>query len=341
MTNINNYVPATPSARRANYDESNVIDALYQIFGSGGGGSEIVSIPNGADVALGNTADAEWSQVGAGTLIAISKEICLVNAIIQGNTTVMRAAIGVITDASWSLSGNASLVSITKKLALIANDIDTVTIPAVTAAIGASNTLLSNINDVLVDIDSLTSNIKDLTTTIKDNIFDIDTIQLPAIDGHIVDGNIILNDINVTTLPAITAAVNNLSGGSTLDDINTSVQSLQDTFTASPVKFRNAAVKIAPVLVSAVNRSLLEFNILNPNAVVCYIKFYDKAVSPTVGTDAPLYTLQIPATGSVVITGRDIIVNAGTELWVAATLNMADADATDVTTGLIVQLGIR
>lgn len=59
MANINDYTPAKPTTRLANYDESNVIDALYQILGTGGGGDTALLTE------IATNTELTWVGIGA------------------------------------------------------------------------------------------------------------------------------------------------------------------------------------------------------------------------------------------------------------------------------------
>ena|SRR5260221_500120 len=41
------------------------------------------------------------------------------------------------------------------------------------------------------------------------------------------------------------------------------------------------------------------YNFLNTNAAIRYVKLFNKASAPTVGTDTPVKTFQVPATGQL------------------------------------------
>jgi len=66
----------------------------------------------------------------------------------------------------------------------------------------------------------------------------------------------------------------------------------------------------------------------NLNAAVRYLKLYNKASSPTVGTDTPVATLPIPAstTGAGFIIGIPGGLNFTTGIAYAVTTGVADAD---------------
>jgi hypothetical protein len=84
---------------------------------------------------------------------------------------------------------------------------------------------------------------------------------------------------------------------------------------------------------------------INLNAAVRYLKFYNKATSPTVGTDTPILTLPIPA--STTGAGFVIPVPVGgidftTGISLALTTGIADADTGAVAANEItVNLGYR
>ena len=68
----------------------------------------------------------------------------------------------------------------------------------------------------------------------------------------------------------------------------------------------------------------------NSNAAIRYLKLYNKASAPTVGTDVPVLTLAIPATGSLNIHGGSNGIRFGTGIAWALTTLSTDADATAV-----------
>ena len=51
-------------------------------------------------------------------------------------------------------------------------------------------------------------------------------------------------------------------------------------------------------VVRATSVTLYEITISNPTAKEAYVKLYDKATAPTVGTDAPVMTISVPATSA-------------------------------------------
>ena len=68
----------------------------------------------------------------------------------------------------------------------------------------------------------------------------------------------------------------------------------------------------------------------NVNAAARYVKFYNLAVAPTVGTSVPAFTITIPAGGTVNISGGANGIRFGTGIALAITGAMSDADTTAV-----------
>lgn len=66
--------------------------------------------------------------------------------------------------------------------------------------------------------------------------------------------------------------------------------------------------------------------ITNTNASVCYVKFYNKNTSPTVGTDTPVMTYLIPASGQGANAMSTMGITFGTGLGIAITTGPTDAD---------------
>ena len=68
----------------------------------------------------------------------------------------------------------------------------------------------------------------------------------------------------------------------------------------------------------------------NNGAAVAYVKLYDKASAPTVGTDTPVATILIPVNGTVVLGGGYVGERFATGLAYAITGGMSVADVTAV-----------
>lgn len=84
--------------------------------------------------------------------------------------------------------------------------------------------------------------------------------------------------------------------------------------------------------------TLRETSVLNTTATKYYLKFYDKASAPTVGTDIPVRTFEIAVTGTTVCSiPWGVTFNNG--IAFALTSGFADTDTGAAVTGLIINLG--
>lgn len=94
---------------------------------------------------------------------------------------------------------------------------------------------------------------------------------------------------------------------------------------------RVATASTNAAVIDATPGHILGWVLTNTSAAVKYVKFYDKATAPTVGTDAPLITVVIPATSCVCFwtDGREDISYLN-GLGIAMTGLGTDADATAV-----------
>lgn len=85
--------------------------------------------------------------------------------------------------------------------------------------------------------------------------------------------------------------------------------------------------------VQAGNTQVFGWSICNTNASARYVKIYDKATPPTVGTDIPVATIMIPGStsGAVVNQMSPMGIRLFTGLAFAITGGIADTDATGIT----------
>lgn len=75
----------------------------------------------------------------------------------------------------------------------------------------------------------------------------------------------------------------------------------------------------------------------NVAAAARYLKFYDKASAPTVGTDTPVLTIYLPASTSFSL---PIEFDFGTGIAYALTTGSADADTGALTAGDVLALNV-
>lgn len=74
----------------------------------------------------------------------------------------------------------------------------------------------------------------------------------------------------------------------------------------------------------------------NTNAAVRYLKLYDKATAPTVGTDTPIWTLAIPPNSGGYSVPLPVGLKFANGIGFGMTVNAADADSTAVAAGDLV-----
>lgn len=78
---------------------------------------------------------------------------------------------------------------------------------------------------------------------------------------------------------------------------------------------------------------LFGYNIVNTNASARYVKFYNLATAPTVGSSTVALTVMIPGSSQVSVSFGDVPLSLGTGLSFAMTANATDTDATAVGAG--------
>lgn len=99
----------------------------------------------------------------------------------------------------------------------------------------------------------------------------------------------------------------------------------------------SAAASTNATVAKATNGTLKRVTGYNAAAAARYLKFYDKATAPTVGTDTPRKTYYLPpATGFVF----DLDDYFGQGISFALTGAAADADTTNLTAGDVVCLNV-
>jgi len=83
--------------------------------------------------------------------------------------------------------------------------------------------------------------------------------------------------------------------------------------------------------------------VINTTASVYYLKLFNKASSPTVGTDTPVMNIPIPANASSLGGGAALPVPAGinfsTGISFALTGAIADNDTTNAAAGIVINIG--
>ena len=95
----------------------------------------------------------------------------------------------------------------------------------------------------------------------------------------------------------------------------------------------NSAATTNATLVKAGTGQLYTVAVSNINAAIRYLKLYDKATAPTVGTDVPILTIAIPITGVTHINFGTFGLSYLLGLGLAITTVGTDADATATAAG--------
>lgn len=80
---------------------------------------------------------------------------------------------------------------------------------------------------------------------------------------------------------------------------------------------------------------------INAAAAIRYLKFYNKASAPTVGTDAPVLTIGLPASSAFSLDWGSSGRLFQTGIAYALTTGVADADAGALTSGDILALNVE
>lgn len=103
------------------------------------------------------------------------------------------------------------------------------------------------------------------------------------------------------------------------------VQFVKSPYRPTPYKLNSAATTNATSVSATANTLLLGYYISNTNSSVRYVKFYNKASAPTVGTDTPVLVLAIPGSGAANVSFPEGV-NFSTGLAFATTTGAADSD---------------
>lgn len=84
--------------------------------------------------------------------------------------------------------------------------------------------------------------------------------------------------------------------------------------------------------------NLDELTISNPTATPAFVKLYNKATAPTVGTDVPIVTIPVPANGFVSVPFPNTGKRFATGLGIAVTAGQPATDVAATVAGIVVNL---
>lgn len=215
---------------------------------------------------------------------------------------------------AWRLRNGAAAVVVTAAGALIGGDaangldVDVTRLPSIPAG-------TNNIGDV--DVLSIAAG--------DNNIGNVDVVTLPPL----VAGTANIGDVDVLTLPPLVA------GTALIGRVNPEPQTsggLSISRTLSAASTNATSVKASAGQVYTIYAH-------NSNAAIRFLKLYNKASAPTVGTDTPVMTLPIPGNtagaGFVFDTGGMGVAFA-TGIALALTTGVADSDTGAVAANEIV-----
>lgn len=111
-------------------------------------------------------------------------------------------------------------------------------------------------------------------------------------------------------------------------------QPVSGTVTATPVTpsttFTNSAATTNATSIKASAGTLWSVSVSNTNAAARFLKLYNKASAPTVGSDVPVLTVVIPATSVITVNGGSNGIRFATGIAFAITAAATDADTTAV-----------
>lgn len=111
-------------------------------------------------------------------------------------------------------------------------------------------------------------------------------------------------------------------------------QPVSGTVTATPVTptttFTNSAATTNATSIKATAGTVWSVVVSNTNAAARFLKLYNKASAPTVGTDVPVLTVVIPATSVITVNGGSNGIRFATGIAFAITAAATDADTTAV-----------
>jgi len=88
--------------------------------------------------------------------------------------------------------------------------------------------------------------------------------------------------------------------------------------------------------IKATNANLFEVSVSNPTATPVYVKFYNKATAPTVGTDVPIITIVAPANATTPLNFGILGKRFSSGLGIAVTGGIASTDTSNAVAGVIV-----
>lgn len=285
---------------------------------------------NGADVSAANPRiKAQRMKVGYGsdgTFTDVDATHGL--PVVVGGTTAVNpsgetAGVGVGAIADAEAAGNGSVIALLKRLR-------TLLAAGLPAALGANGGLKADV----LSLPSLPAGANVIGHTVVDSVGGtVGVSGSVSISAALPAGTNNIGDIDVLTIPA--AAVST-------DSIGAAPLAETTLAGATPFKLISAASTNATSVKATVGK-LFYLAVFNLNAAPRYLKLYDKASAPTVGTDTPKHVFLIP--GNTAGAGLTLILGAvpakfASGIALALTTGIADTDTGAVAANeIVVNLG--
>jgi hypothetical protein len=149
----------------------------------------------------------------------------------------------------------------------------------------------------------------------------IGSVSVSALPALPAGGNAI-GSVSVSSLPNVTVGAALPAGTNTVGNVR-----LTPATSGGDSVHRSISLVATGQLVKNAAGSLYGWHLANTNASAVWVKIYDKATAPTVGTDTPKMTIYLPATSvSTVCCAQGIAFTNG--IGIGCTTGLADNNST-------------
>lgn len=290
--------PASPVYTQ-NVDNGAVADPATEAAQTTGNASLATLVSKASDItASGNITTQNLVPAGAATANSA------IELTTDGKDTVAVQVTGTYTGA-LSLQGT---VNDTSWVTLGGNVFQQITTGALSATIasGTQSIFLAGIGAFTkIRLTALAA----VTGTAAVTLRAVDGNSLVALDGPIPAGSAAIGSVTV-------------SGTATVTPANATAYSAVTTASTNGANVKNAA------------GNLYEITCSNPTATPVYVKLYNKASAPTVGTDVPILTIVVAANSTVPLQLGVVGKRFATGISIAATGAIAASDATNAVAGV-------
>jgi ABC-type transporter Mla subunit MlaD len=246
---------------------------------------------------------------------------------------------GLITSLNGFVDGMETLQASTNtKLDTLAGHLD-----GVETLLGTGNTAAAATNTLIGEVaasptaNTVLDRLKTIATSLSTISGATDQLEgyLDTVETLIASTNTKLDTVN-TNLAAATPTGANVIGGVNISQANPGTTNgvfLKQSYAPAKTSvYRNSAAGTNAETIVSGSRMVCNVLVANKGATWAYVKFYNKATTPTVGTDTPLLVVPCPPGGCV--TWEDLMGTAfGSGVGIAITGGAANSDATGVAAG--------